>query len=126
MPLTDLVTFDGDGLIAAIVFDAATNEPLVLCYLDREALAKTVETGFVHVYRRSKGRVMLKGETSGHTQRVVDILVNCDRNSLAIKVEQKVAACHTGYFSCYYRRYNPETDQLEVIADRLFDPDEVY
>ena len=126
MPLTDLVTFDGDGLIAAIVFDAATNEPLVLCYLDHEALAKTVETGFVHVYRRSKGRVMLKGETSGHTQRVVDILVNCDRNSLAIKVEQKVAACHTGYFSCYYRRYNPETDQLEVIADRLFDPDEVY
>jgi len=126
MPLTDLVTFDGDGLISAIIFDAATNEPLVLCYLDREALAKTVETGLVHVYRRSKGRVMLKGETSGHTQRVVDILVNCDRNSLAIKVEQHVAACHMGYFSCYYRRYDPETDQLEVIADRLFDPGEVY
>ena len=126
MPLMDLVTFDGDGLIAAIVFDAATSEPLVLCYMDREALAKTVETGFVHVYRRSKGRVMLKGETSGHTQRVVEIRVNCDENSLAIAVEQHVAACHMGYFSCYYRRYNPETDQLEAVAERIFDPDQVY
>jgi len=126
MPLTDLVTFDDDGLIAAIIFDAGTNEPLVLCSLDREALARTLETGFVHVFRRSKGRVMLKGETSGHTQRVVDILVNCDRNSLAIKVEQKVATCHTGYYTCYYRRYNPDTDALEAVADRVFDPDEVY
>ena len=126
MPLTDLVKFDDDGLIAAIIFDVETNLPLVLCYLDREALAKTVETGLVHVYRRSKGRVMLKGETSGHTQRVVDVLVNCDENSLAIKVEQKVAACHAGYRSCYYRRYDPAADQLEVIADRLFDPDQVY
>ena len=126
MPLTDLVKFDGNGLIAAIIFDAETHLPLVLCYLDREALAKTLETGLVHVYRRSKGRVMLKGETSGHTQRVVDVLVNCDENSLAIKVEQKVAACHAGYLSCYYRRYDPAADQLEVIADRLFDPDQVY
>ncbi len=126
MPLADLVTFDDDGLIAAIILDAATQEPLVLCYLDREALARTLETGLVHVYRRSKGRVMVKGETSGHTQRVVEIRVNCDRNSLAIAVEQEVAACHRGYFSCYYRRYNPETDALEVVAERLFDPDEVY
>jgi phosphoribosyl-AMP cyclohydrolase len=98
----------------------------VLCYLDREALARTLETGLVHVYRRSKGRVMLKGEVSGHTQRVEDIFVNCDLNSLAIAVEQKVAACAHGYYTCYYRRYNRDTDELEVVAERLFDPDEVY
>ncbi|MFW6162552.1 MAG: phosphoribosyl-AMP cyclohydrolase [Planctomycetota bacterium] len=126
MALTDLVTFDDAGLIPAIIVDAQSQEPLVLCYLDREALARTMETGYVHVYRRSKGRVMLKGETSGHTQRVIEVRVNCDANSLAIAVEQKVAACHTGYYSCYYRRYNPETDRLEPRAERIFDPDEVY
>jgi len=126
MSLVDTLNFDAQGLVSAVIVDAATNEPLVLCYLDREALARTLETGFVHVYRRSKGRVMLKGETSGHTQKVVDVFVNCDLNSLAIKVEQKVAACHLGYYSCYFRRYNRDTGELEVVAERLFDPDEVY
>ena len=126
MALEDTLKFDDNGLVSVVVFDAATNEPLVLCYMDREAVVKTLDSGFVHVFRRSKGRVMLKGETSGHTQRVVDVFVNCDLNSLAIKVEQKVAACHMGYYSCYFRRYNLDTDELEIVADRLFDPDEVY
>jgi phosphoribosyl-AMP cyclohydrolase len=126
MPLADMLKFDDKGLIPAIIFDAGTNEPLVLCHLDREALARTLETGFVHVFRRSKGRVMLKGETSGHTQRVVDILVNCESTSLAIKVEQKVAACHAGYYTCYYRRYNKEADELEIQGERVFDPKKAY
>ena len=126
MSLVDQVKFDANDLIATIIYDAASGEPLVLCYLDREALAKTVETGLVHVYRRSRGRVMLKGETSGHTQKVVDVRVNCDENSLAIGIEQQVAACHAGYFSCYYRRYNAAADALEVCAERVFDPDKVY
>ena len=126
MPLVDLVKLDDEGLIPAVIFDAGTREPLVLCYMDKAALAKTLETGFVHVFRRSRGRVMRKGEVSGHTQRVVDIFVNCDLNSLAIKVEQKVAACAHGYYSCYYRRYDAEADQLEVVGERLFDPDQVY
>jgi len=126
MPLADKVKFDERGLIPAIIFDTGTKAPLVLCYLDREALARTLETGLVHVFRRSRGRVMLKGETSGHTQRVIDVFVNCDSNSLAIEVEQKVAACAHGYYTCYYRRYNAETDALEVQGERVFDPEEVY
>jgi len=126
MPLADQLNFDERGLIPTIIFDARDNQPLTLCYLDRQALEKTIQSGMVHVFRRSRGRVMLKGETSGHTQRVIDILVDCEGNSLAIKVEQKVAACHTGYYSCYYRRYNPETDDLETTAERVFDPEKVY
>lgn len=126
MPLAEMVSFDDKGLIPAVIADARDNSPLVLCYLDREALERTLETGFVHVFRRSKGRVMLKGETSGHTQRVVDVLVNCDLNSLVIKVEQNVAACAHGYFSCYYRRYDGAADRLEVVAERVFDPEKVY
>ncbi|MBM4040915.1 MAG: phosphoribosyl-AMP cyclohydrolase, partial [Planctomycetes bacterium] len=84
-----MLHFDEKGLIPALIFDAATSQPLTLCYLDRAALERTLETGLVHVFRRSRGRVMLKGETSGHTQRVVEVLVDCDGNSLAIAVEQK-------------------------------------
>ena len=126
MPLADHLNFDDRGLIPAIIFDAKDNQPLTLCYLDREALEKTLESGMVHVFRRSRGRVMLKGETSGHTQRVVEMLVDCEGNSLAIKVEQKVAACHTGYYTCYYRRYDPQTDSLVVQGERVFDPEKVY
>ena len=126
MPLADHLNFNDRGLIPTIIFDAKDNQPLTLCYLDREALEKTLQSGMVHVFRRSRGRVMLKGETSGHTQRVVEILVDCEGNSLAIKVEQKVAACHTGYYTCYYRRYNPQTDALEAQGEPVFDPKKVY
>ena len=126
MSLADQVTFDDRGLIPAVVCSAADNRPLVLCYLTREALEKTLETGFVHVFRRSRGRLMLKGEVSGHTQKVVDVFVNCDSNSLLIAVEQRVAACAHGYFSCYYRRYDQDADAFELIAERIFDPEQVY
>jgi len=126
MPLADLLKYDDKGYVPAIIYDATTSQPLVLCFMNADAVAKTVETGFVHVFRRSRGRLMLKGETSGHTQKVVDIFVNCDGNSLAIAVEQKVAACAHGYYSCYYRRYNPETGELDVVGERIFDPAEVY
>ena len=126
MPLADSLNFNDKGLIPAIIFDARDNQPLTLCYLDRAALGKTLETGLVHVFRRSRGRVMLKGETSGHTQRVAEILVDCDGNSLAIKVEQKVAACHTGYYTCYYRRYDKATDALVAQGEPVFDPKKVY
>jgi len=126
VPLADMLHFDEKGLIPAIILDAGTREPLTLCYLDRAALEKTLETGLVHVFRRSHGRVMLKGETSGHTQRVVDVLVDCEGNSLAIAVEQKVAACHAGYYTCYYRRYDKAKDALETQGKPVFDPGKVY
>jgi len=125
MSLADKLNFDAKGLIPAVIC-TGDNTPLTLCYMNREAVEKTLATGRVHVFRRARGRVMLKGETSGHTQEVKQIFIDCENNSLLIKVRQKFAACHEGYFSCYFRKYHPETDSFEIIEERLFDPDEVY
>ena len=113
------------GLIPTVIAEA-DGQVLVLCYMDAEALRQTLESGLVHVFRRSRGRVMLKGETSGHTQRVREVRVDCEGNSLLIVVEQKVAACHAGYRTCYYRRRDPDTGALEVCEERIFDPAKVY
>jgi phosphoribosyl-AMP cyclohydrolase len=114
-----------DGLIPAVITEV-DGQVLVLCYMNDEALARTLETGLVHVFRRSRGRVMLKGETSGHTQRVQEVRVDCEGNSLLVVARQKVAACHAGYRTCYYRRLDPRTGALEVCEERVFDPDKVY
>jgi phosphoribosyl-AMP cyclohydrolase len=118
------LNFQG-GLMPVVIVEA-DGQALTLCYMDQEALRKTLETGQVHVFRRSQGRVMLKGEISGHTQRVKEVRVDCEGNSLMMVVEQKVAACHAGYRTCYYRRYHPNQDRLEVCERRVFEPDEVY
>ncbi len=96
--------FDDKGLIPAIIQNFETNEVLTLCYMNREALDKTFETGKVHLWRRSKGKLMMKGETSGCVQFVKEIFVDCENNSILVKVEQAGAACHTGEKTCYYRR----------------------
>jgi phosphoribosyl-AMP cyclohydrolase len=114
-----------DGLIPVVIVEA-DGQVLVLCYMDADALRKTLETGQVHVYRRSQGRVMPKGETSGHVQRLEEVRVDCEGNSLMMVVRQHVAACHAGYRSCYYRRYRQESDSLEVCEKRPFDPSDVY
>ena len=101
-----------DGLIPVVVVEA-DGEVLKLCYMDLEALSKTLKVGLVHVFRRSKGRVMLKGETSGHTQKVKEVRVDCEGKSLVMVVEQHVGACHLGYRSCYHRRYRAGSDALE-------------
>jgi phosphoribosyl-AMP cyclohydrolase len=126
MSLADKVKFDAHGRVPAVIYDAADRTVLTLCYMDRAALEKTLETGLVHVFRRSRKRVMLKGETSGHTQAVREVRVDCEGNSLAVGVEQKVAACHAGYKSCYYRVYDPDRDGFRVDGERVFDPDDVY
>ena len=115
-----------DGLIPAAITDAESRQLLTLCYMSEEALRRTLESGVVHVFRRSKGRLMKKGESSGHTQKVREVRVDCAGNSLEIAVDQKVAACHAGYFTCYYRRYDPETETLEVCEETVFDPTDVY
>lgn len=115
-----------DGLIPAVIVDAEGGEVLTLCYMNEEALRETFRTGLVHVLRRSKGRIMKKGETSGHTQRVREVRVDCLGRSLLFMVEQRVAACHQGYRTCYFRRCDPSSGAMEVVGEKVFEPTEVY
>lgn len=126
MKLMDELQFNDQGLVPTIIANLDDTRPLTLCYLNREALKKTLETGKVHVFRRSKGRLMLKGETSGHVQEVQRVFLDCEGRSLLITVKQHVAACHMGYMSCYYREYDVKKDDIVVTEERVFDPRKVY
>ncbi len=119
--------FNDNGLIPVIAQDINTNEILMLAYMNREALDLTIKTGSAVYYSRSRQRLWKKGEQSGHVQKVKKILVDCDQDCLVLKVEVDQGQCHTGYKSCFYRALIPtQTDTLEFIAERAFDPDEVY
>jgi phosphoribosyl-ATP pyrophosphohydrolase/phosphoribosyl-AMP cyclohydrolase len=98
-PLLDQLKFDSNGLIPAIIQDSVTHELLMMAWMNRESLAKTIETGKTHFFSRSRNKLWLKGETSGHVQHVKSIAVDCDQDVLLIKVEQVGAACHEGYYS---------------------------
>lgn len=126
MQLLEKLRFDEKGLIPSVIVDAQGGQVLTLCYMNKEAVAKTIETGKVHVFRRSQNRLMIKGETSGHIQTVRRVFFDCEGNSLVFMVEQQVAACHAGYKSCYYREYVPKTDSIQISEKKLFDPDKVY
>jgi phosphoribosyl-AMP cyclohydrolase len=97
-----------------------------MAFANREALAKTFETGKVHTYSRSRGRLALKGESSGHFQLVKSILTDCDKDVVLFKVEQIVAACHEGYRSCFYRQHERGAADWKIVATRVFDPKAVY
>ena len=126
MELLEKLSLNSEGLIPTIIANVDDNRPLTLCYLSPEALQKTLETGKVHVFRRSKGRLMVKGETSGHIQEVKHIYPDCEGKSLLILVKQHVAGCHMGYMSCYFTEYDRATDKLNISEERVFDPDDVY
>lgn len=96
--------FDGDGLLTAVATHAATGEVLMVAFMNAEALQKTRETGFAHFYSRSRARLWMKGETSGHVLRVQEVLVDCDQDALVLKVIPDGPACHTGAAQCFYRR----------------------
>ncbi|RKY43174.1 MAG: phosphoribosyl-AMP cyclohydrolase [Candidatus Makaraimicrobium thalassicum] len=119
------LNFDENGLIPAVIQDERSSRVLTLCYMNKEALEKTLKEKQIYVFRRSKGRIMLKGETSGCVQSVRQMFVDCGDNSLLFKVGQTRAACHKGYFSCYFRRVN-KRGEIVVEEDRIFDPGEVY
>lgn len=125
MELKTKLNFDDKGLIPAIVQDAKTSRVLTLCYMTKEALEKTLSEGKIYVFRRSKGKLMLKGETSGCVQTVRAVYVDCADNSILFKVDQERAACHEGFFSCYFRRLDDKGDYV-VEEKRIFNPDEVY
>jgi phosphoribosyl-AMP cyclohydrolase len=117
--------FDRDGLVPAIIQDADTDTVLMLGFMNAEALRLTRETGRVHFWSRSRAKLWRKGETSGHEQIVHEIFVNCEENTLLIKVEQLGAVCHTGYPTCFFRRLEAD-DSLTVVGERRFDPAAVY
>ena len=118
--------YDANGMIPAIVQDHRTGEVLMMAWMNRESLAKTVETGKTHFYSRSRGKLWLKGETSGHVQQVKSIATDCDKDTLLIKVEQAGAACHDGYYSCFYREHQPSGSDWKVIGRKVFEPEKVY
>lgn len=114
-----------DGLIPAIVQDYKTNEVLMLAYINKLAWEKTLETGKAHYWSRSRAQLWLKGESSGHIQKIHEILVDCDDDTVVYKVEQLGgAACHTGHRSCFYRVVDGE--KLTVQGEPVFDPEKVY
>jgi phosphoribosyl-AMP cyclohydrolase len=125
--------FNAEGLITCIVTDAWSAQVLMLAHMNQEALAKTLTTGEAWFYSRSRRKLWKKGETSGHTQRVVEMRVDCDQDAVWIRVEQTGAgACHTGRATCFYRAVPlKQTDFRGLIlefrdAEKVFDPAEVY
>ncbi|AOR75961.1 phosphoribosyl-AMP cyclohydrolase [Novosphingobium resinovorum] len=112
-----LPRFDAQGLLIAIAVDSRSREILMVAYMDAEALAKTRETGLAHFHSRSRGKLWLKGETSGHFLRVEEIRVDCDQDALELLVTPEGPACHTGARSCFYRRLDGEV--LERTRDHL-------
>jgi len=118
-PLIDL-KYTND-LIPVVTVDARTRELLMVAYATREALELTRETGYAHYFSRSRKRIWKKGEESGHLQRVVRILVDCDEDTLVYEVEQTGVACHTGHRSCFYR-----TIEGKEISPFIIDPEKVY
>lgn len=110
-----LPKFDAQGLLIAIAVDSETKDILMVAYMDEEALAKTRETGLAHFHSRSRGRLWLKGESSGHFLKVQEMRIDCDQDALIMLVKPEGPACHTGARSCFYRRLEGET--LERIGD---------
>ena len=126
--MSQQVSLDFDkmaGLLPAIVQDAATGDVLMLAFMNREAWERTLATGEAHYYSRTRETIWRKGGTSGHVQRVKEIFLDCDRDTVLLKVEQVGgAACHTGHRSCFYRRRHG--DDWQVVGSPIFDPKEVY
>ena len=118
--------FDENDLIPAVAQDVDTGEVLMVAYMSRESLAKTIETGLAHYWSRSRKELWKKGESSGCVQEVKSIRVDCDGDTLLLKVKQKGGACHTGYKSCFYREFDSETGALKEIGKKIFNPEDVY
>ncbi|WP_300444463.1 phosphoribosyl-AMP cyclohydrolase [Zoogloea sp.] len=122
----DELAWDKDGLIPAIAQDAETNDVLMFAWMNRDALARTVETGEAVYFSRSRGRLWHKGEESGHTQKIREIRIDCDNDVVLLKIEQVGGiACHTGRRSCFFQKYLAD-GRWEAVDPVLKDPKDIY
>ncbi len=118
--------FNEDGLMPVVIQDVKNNEVLMVAYMNEAAIQKTLETQKVCFYSRSRKKFWIKGETSGHTQEVKEVLTDCDKDTLVIKVEQKGGACHLGYRSCFVHKVDGKGDYAGTTQEKVFDPDKIY
>lgn len=120
--------FDAHGMMPAIATDAKTGETLMFAFMNAEALKLTLETGLAHYYSRSRKALWKKGESSGHTQKVVECRTDCDQDVIWLRIEQEGAACHVGFRSCFYRSVVKTDDGFALTSDaeKVFDPKDVY
>ncbi len=114
----------GEKVAIAVVQEVKTNEVLMVAFVNRKALAKCLETGMMHYFSTSRKKLWFKGESSGHVQRIREVLVDCDGDALLFKVEQSVASCHEGYYSCFFRKL--EDGKLKIIGRKVFEPSSTY
>ena len=126
---------NGENLVIAVAQDWQTNEVLMVAFMNRQAVEETLKTKKAHYYSTSRGKQWLKGESSGNIQTVKEIYVDCDADAIILKVDQKGAACHEGYRSCFFRQLDIDStidldnitdNEIKVISERLFDPKEMY
>ena len=121
----DTLKYDAQGLIPAIVQDADTGEVLMMAYMNKQSLADSIRTGKTHFWSRSRQKYWMKGESSGHTQDIQAIFIDCDMDTILIKARQHGAACHEGYKNCFFRQLQAD-GQWKTVAERLIDPEKVY
>jgi phosphoribosyl-AMP cyclohydrolase len=124
MDILDKIKYDANGLVAAVMQDYENNEVLMVAYMNSESLKTTLETGKAHFWSRSRQKFWMKGESSGHTQEIKEVFIDCDGDCILFKIKQNVAACHTGFRSCFYRKWDGE--KLIETSEKLFDEDDVY
>jgi phosphoribosyl-AMP cyclohydrolase len=126
MMFLDQLKFDANGLIPAIVQDHQNGRVLMMAWMNRASLQKTLETGKTHFWSRSRQKFWMKGESSGHVQTVKDIAFDCDGDTLLIQVDQVGAACHEGYRSCFYRSAQAGGAGIKTTEPQLVSPDQIY
>jgi len=126
MSFFDQLKFDANGLIPAIIQEQKTGRVLMMAWMNRASLEKTIATGRTHFWSRSRNKLWMKGEQSGHTQQVKDIAFDCDGDVLLIQVEQIGAACHEGYRSCFFRSFENAGKSFKVTEAQLETPEQIY
>lgn len=136
MELNFRLEINGEKLVIAIAQDYDTNDILMVAFMNKEAVEQSLKTKKAHYYSTSRGKQWLKGESSGNIQTIKEVFIDCDADAIILKVDQKGAACHEGYRSCFFRELdlnqeeidinNLTDNEVKVIAERLFDPKEMY